>query len=286
MVQEMRELIASELRRGPKTDDELRMAILKERPQNDKKAVREYDTRYQAFRRALEELVGSGVVAEGRYRFRGDLVDTDYLLPLLKRYSNVQDEDRLLVITKDVEAECGKVGAASIPELLTFLERMLEHSNPEIRRTALLSIRYLSTRLDDDTPKDRQTFRNLRERFSPIIPKFLAQDQPSSVRVEAIHLLSELGVPESIDRFAGIIKKEAESGFKPLYEPLRTAFCLKYDEYAFSKNRLKRDYRSQIHEALLNLTQDKDPTVRKRADALIWHFRTDGRNNLPGGEPY
>jgi hypothetical protein len=284
MAQEMKDLIVGQLR-TPKTDEELRTAILGQRPQ-DKKVIRDYDTRYQAFRRALEDLVNRGIVAEGRYRLRGELVDRNFLLPLLKRYSNIADESRLLVIMKTVEAECGKVEAAAVPELFAFLEKMLKHSNVEVREIALASLRYLGSRLDDDRAEDRQAFRHLSERFSPLVPKLLDRDQPSSVRIEAIQLLAELDVPESIDMYAKIIKTETEEGFKPLYGPLKTALCCKYDEYAFSKNRLKRDYKSQIHEALLNLTQDKDPSVRKRADALIWHFRTDGVAHYPGGEPY
>jgi hypothetical protein len=286
MAEEMKGSIISELRRGPKTDEELRRVLLGERPQHDKKPIREFDTRYQAFRRALEDLVSKAVVAEGRYRLRGGLVDKQYLLQLLKRYSNIEDEGRLLVIVKDVEMECGKVGAASIPELLTFLERMLNHSNSEIRKTALVSLRNLATELDDDRTEDRKPFRDMTEKFTPAISRLVTKDQPPLVRVEAIQLLAELGAPESIDLLAKIIKTDPEPDFKNIYGPLKTALCYKFDEYAFSKNRLKRDYKMAIHEVLLNLTQEKDPTIRKRADALIWHFRTDGLSHYPGGEPY
>ncbi len=285
MAQEMRGLIVSELRKGPKTDGELRGALLGERP-TDRKAIREYDTRYQAFRRALEDLVNRGMVAEGRYRLRGDLVERTFLLHFLKRYSTIEDEGRLLVIVKDVEMECGKVGAASIPELLTFLERVLNHSNSEIRKTALVSLRNLATRLDDDRTDDRKALRYMIEKFTPTISKLVTKDQPPLVRVEAIQLLAELGVPESIDLFAKIIKTDPENDFKNIYGPLKNALCYKFDEDAFSKNRLKRDYKLAIHEVLLNLTQEEDPTIRKRADALIWHFRTEGLSHLPGGEPY
>lgn len=106
------------------------------------------------------------------------------------------------------------------------------------------------------------------------------------MRVEAIQLLAELGQPDSIDVLVKIVKTEPETSFKDLYDPLKSALCYRYDEYAFSKNRLKRDFKSAIHEALLDLSQVEEATIRKRAEVLLWHFRTDGLSHYPGGEPY
>jgi hypothetical protein len=286
MAQEMKNRITSELRKGPKTDNELRTALLGERSQNDKKATREYDTRYQAFRRALEDLVNKGKVAEGRFKLRGELVDTPFLAQLLKRYSQTTEDSRLLVIMQDVERECSKVGVATTPGLLEFIERQLTHPNTEVRRLALSSLRYLASALDDDRSEDRKLLQDTAEKFTPIISKHTEKGQFPLVRAEAIQLLAELGQPDSIDVLVKIAKTEPETSFKDLYDPLRSALCHRYDEYAFSKNRLKRDFKSAIHEALLNLSQTREGIVRKRADALLWHFRTDGQSHYPGGEPY
>jgi hypothetical protein len=286
MAQEMKGLITSELRNGPKTDAELRTALLGERPQNDKKATREYDTRYQAFRRALEDLANKGMIAEGRYRLRGELVDITFLAELLKRYSQTAEASRLLVVMHDVQVECSKVNAAMTPGLFAFIGRQLGHSNAEIRKLALSSLRYLASSLDDDRAEDRKSLREIAEKFTPIVSKFVAKDQSSLVRVEAIQLLAELGQSDSIDVLAKIVKTEPETSFKDLYDPLKSSLCHKYDEYAFSKNRLKRDFKSAIHETLLDLSQAKEATTRKRAEILLWHFRTDGLSHYPGGEPF
>src|SRR5208282_4355097 len=186
MAEEMKGLILAELRRGPRTDDELRRTFLGERPQGDKRAAREYDTKYQAFRRALEDLAKKGQVSEGRYKLRGEVVDGTYLTHLLKRYSDVKDDDRLTIIIQDVAAESGKVGAVSTPGLIELLSRQLGHSNPEIRKMVLTSLRNLTSNLDDDEPDDRKSLREIAVKFTPLISKLVMKDQPNAVRIEAI----------------------------------------------------------------------------------------------------
>lgn len=83
-----------------------------------------------------------------------------------------------------------------------------------------------------------------------------------------------------------MVKNESKQNFGKLYEPLKEALCHKYDEQAFSKNRLIRDYKSEVREALLGLTEARDPEVRKRAEVLLWHFRSGGLSHYPGGEPF
>ena len=286
MAEEMKRRIMSELKAGSKTDEELRRALLGERPgEEERKARRDYDTRYQAVRRALQELVGKRVVAEARYSLLGEVADTAYLSELLKRNLKTTDVPRLRYVMEEIQSECGKLGAARTPGLLEFLEPKLDHKDPKIRELTVSSLRNIVSKLDDTKKEEKRTLRRVGERFNSSIVDLAKKDESVPVRGEASKLLAELGLPESIDALISMVKNEHKH-FEKLYEPLKEALCHKYDEHAFSKNRLIRDYKSAVREALLDLSEAKDAEVRKRAEILLWHFRSGGLSHYPGGEPF
>jgi len=287
MAEELKGLILSQLQSGPKTDEELRRTLLGERPSERQRRVRrQYDTRYQALRRALDQLILEGRVAEPRYQLRGEIADTSYLSTLLERYSQEDDDSRLGFILEEVRAECGKPNAAATEGLIEFLQPKLNRSEPLIRELALASLRNLVSQLDDDKISDRKTLQTFAEKLTPQVTKLAKEDGSLQVRRDSINLLSELGHPDSINELSTIIKTESKSGFNELYDELKEAMCLKYDKSNYRKNRLIRNYRIAVHESLLSLTQEKEPDVRKRAEVLLWHFRTGGTGHYPTGEPY
>ena len=287
MAEEMKHRIVSELKAGSKTDEELRRALLGERPgEEERKARRDYDSRYQAVRRALQELVGKRVVAEARYSLLEEVADNAYLSELLKRNLKTTDVSRLRYVMEEVQSECGKLGAVRTLGLLEFLEPKLNHKDPKIRELTVSSLRYLVSRLDDAKREEKGILGRVGERFNSSIVDLAKKDESVSVRGEASKLLAELGLPESIDALISVVKNEHKQNFGKLYEPLKEALCHKYDERAFSKNRLIRDYKSAVREALLDLSEAKDAEVGKRAEALLWHFRSGGLSHYPGGEPF
>lgn len=277
----------SELKAGSKTDEELRRALLGERPgEEERKARRDYDTSYQAVRRALQELVGKRVVAEARYSLLGEVADIAYLSELLKRNLKTTDVSRLRYVMEEVQSECGKLGAARTPGLLDFLGTKLNHGDPKIRELAVSSLRNLVSRLEDTKKEEHRILRDIARKFAAPTGNLARKDLSLAVRGETIKLLAELGDLEAIDVLSDIVKTTSKKSFKELYEPLKEALCHKYDEHAFSKNRLIRDYKSTVHEGLLDLTEAKDAEVRKRSEILLWHFRTGGVSHYPGGEPF
>ncbi len=284
----MKRAILNELGKGPKNDEELRRLLLGERPKKGSRVVREYDTKYVAFKRAIEDLVSTRRVADAVYTLqRGiEVTDVNFLTALLKHYARVEDA-RLDYVMADIDTECQKVGAVWTNGLLDFLEDKLENKNPKVRELAVSSFRALSRGLRDTHNKnDRKILEQISGKILPQVSRLAVGDPSLQVREWTINLLSELGGPEAISVLIGIVKSEPETTYKELYRYLKEALCLKYDENSFRMNRLIRDYKPTIHGALLGLTQVRDPEVRKRADVLLWHFRTGGLITLPGGEPY
>lgn len=285
MAEEMKRRVVSELQTSSRTAEDLRRALLGERPEG--KGQRQYDTRYQALRRAIDQLVKDGLVNDARYAFRGEVADTSYLAELIRRNARTADVSRLEFVMEEIQSECGKVGAIRTSGLVTFLHDKLSHLDAKTRELALGSLRYLVSNLKDGAKDDRKTMLDIAEKFSEPIIKLAGKHQPVSVRAEAIKLLAELGLQESIDVLTNIVKAEPENTFKELYSPLKEALCHKYDEHAFSKNRLMRDHKSAVHQALLDLLKTRDQKIlTKRVEPLLWHFKTGGLSHYPNGEPY
>jgi hypothetical protein len=281
----MKRRVVSELKTGSKTAEDLRRTLLGERPTG--KGQRQYDTRYQALRRAVDQLVKEGLINDARYVIRGDVADTAYLAELIKRNAKTADVSRLEFVMEEVQSECGKVGAIRTSGLVTFLHDKLNHPDAKIRELAIGSLRYLVSNLNDGTKDDRKIMQDIAEEFTEPISKLAGMLQPISVRAEAIMLLAELGLQESIDVLTNIVKTEPEVTFKELYSPLKDALCHKYDEHASSKNRLMRDHKSAVHQALLDLLNTRDQTLlTKRVEPLLWHFKTGGLSHYPTREPY
>jgi hypothetical protein len=282
----MKRAILKELVRGAKSDEELRRLLLGERPKRGV-AIRRYDTKYVAFKRAIQDLVSTQKVTDALYTLgRDEVADVGFLATLLKRYSKV-DDSRLEYVMEQVEFECRKFGAVWTDGLLEFLADMVNHKNPKVRGLAVSGIRCIvSTMRDVHNKNDRKTLEIIVEKFRPVISEIAMNEKSLHTRQDAINLLSELGTPESISVLAGIVRTEPKATFNQIYPQLKEALCLKYDEQNYRKDRLIRDYKSRVHEALLDLAQTKDAEVRRRGETLLWHFKTGGQSVPPGGEPY
>jgi len=283
----MKRAILKELGKGPKSDEELRRLLLGERPKG-RAGIRKYDTKYVAFKRAIEDLVSTHRVTDALYTLgrEVEVADVNFLAVLLKRYSKV-DDSRLEYVMAEVEAECRKAGAVWTDGLLQFLADKVNHKNPKVRELALSGIRYIVSMLRDVHDKsDRKTLEIIARKFCLLISELAMNEKVLHTRQDSINLLSELGTAESIPVLVGIVRTEPKATFNQIYPQLKEALCLKYDEHNYRKNRLIRDYKSRVHEALLGLTQTKDTEVRKRGETLLWHFRTGGLSVPPGGEPY
>ena len=284
----MKRAILSELGKGPKSDDELRRLLLGERPKKSARVIREYDTKYVAFKRAIEDLVSTRRVADAVYTVqRGiEVADISFLTTLLKRYSKV-DDARLDYVMAEIESECQKVGAVWVNGILDFLRNKLDNENPKVRQLAVNSLRALASGLRDTHSKnERKALEQISEKVLPPVSRLAASDVSLQVRQWTINLLSELGAPEAINVLIDIVKSDPETTFKEIYRYIKEALCLKYDENSVRKNRLIRDFKPTIHQALLDIAQNRDPEISKRGENLLWHFRTGGLSTPAGGDPY
>jgi len=284
----MKRAILTQLGKGPRSDEELRRDLLGERPKKGAGAIRKYDTKYVAFKRAIEDLVSTRKVADAMYTLQKgiEVADTSFLTTLLKRYSKV-DDARLDYVMAEIESESQKVDAVWTNGLLDFLRNKLDNKNPQVREHAVNSLRALVGGLRDTHNKnERRALEQISEKVLPQISHLATSYSSVQVRAWAINLLSELGAPESISVLISIIKSDPELKFKEIHRYLKEALCLKYDENSYRKNRLIRDYRPRIHEALLEVAQHKNPEISKRGENMLWHFRTGGLQTPGGGEPY
>jgi HEAT repeat protein len=204
---------------------------------------------------------------------------------LLKRNLKTTDVSRLRYVMEEVQSECGKLGAVRTPGLIEFLGMKLNDRDPKIRELTVSSLSYIVSKLDDAKKDERKILQDIARRFAASTSNLALRDASLSVRSETMKLLSELGIPDAIDVLTEIARTTSKGTFKELREPLKEALCHKYDEHAFSKNGLIRDYKPAVREALLDLTESSDREVRQRVDFFLFHFRTGGQSHYPVEAP-
>lgn len=279
-----RKAVLKHLETGPMRSDDLRLKIVGKRPDKPEEQ-REYDTRYQALRRALQSLVDEGVLEQPKYRLRGEIADQKYVSASIRRFKETRDTARQRLLMEDIEAECRRREAILTPGLLVFLKKRLSDVSEETRKLALSSLGYITSRIDESRREDSRHLRRLKEDYTTKLLKIASGDPSVEVRIEALKLLIELGEPKTINVIQDLIANSAPDTYLQFKYTLRTDLCNPYSEDSFSKNRLLRDHKDRLRNAMTDLrTRTDDARIQKRAQLVLWKIRYGVTSTMSGEE--
>jgi hypothetical protein len=193
------------LESGPRTPNELRDLILGERP-NDSEEQVEYNTRYQALRRALLVLVEEGVIEDAKYRYKGEGADQKFIRASMLRFEKTSDPARQRLLMEDIEAEGQKRDAICTGSLLIFLAARLTDKPEDVRKLAITCLRNLSRRITESR-RDANCLLAMRKQCGRKLLDVVMQDPSIEVRKEALKLLIDLGERQTIPLVENTILK-------------------------------------------------------------------------------
>jgi len=283
MSLDARRTILKSLESGAKTPDELRDKCLGQRPKETEKQT-EYATKYQAYRRALESLVTEGVIEQSKYRLTEEEADQRYIRASIKRFEETDDATRHHILMEDIEAECRKREVISTPRLLIFIEQRLLDETEEVRKLAISCLRYMTSRIDESRREDAKYLKRMKTDYANRLLEIASENSSIEMRIEALKLLTELGEPRAISVIEDIVANSPPEIFGQFKFIFKAEICNRYDENAFSKNRLVRDYKDRLRNMLADLSvKVENDQTRKRAEFLLWQLRY-GRTNTMSGE--
>lgn len=282
MALEARKAILRLLETGPKTGEELRREYLGERPETSEKQ-REYDTKYQAFRRALDSLVEDGSVEEPKYHLVGEVANRRYVTSLIQHFEKTTEPAKQTFLMEDIEAECKKREAIAVSGLLIFLKKTLDNQSAAVRKLAVRSLRNITSRIDEFHRDDSRYLKRLREDHRDKLLDIASQDPSIEVRIEALDLLLELGEIDAIHIFEDVILGYPTEIFVQFKSLLEINLCNPYNAGAFSKNRFLRDHKNNLRIMLMDLRLRTDnPRIQKRAELVSWKLRHGPSSTMPG----
>jgi len=284
MVLEARKAILRALHSGPKSGDDLRIECLGEKPKNTE-ALKDYERRYHAHWLALQSLIKDRTVEMPKYRLTGELADQKFIKDTMQRYEQTTDVSRHIFLMEYIEAESNKREAILTSRLIIFLRERLEDENEQIRMLAILSLRNITSKIDESRREDVKYLKRLREEYSDELLHIVSEDSSIEVRKGGLNLLIELGEPNATDVIAKILTSSLAEVFRQFKSILVEDLFRPYNEGDYSKNRLLRDYRNRLRDVLTDLRVNaQDAQVQKRVDLLRWKLMHGQTSTMPGEE--
>jgi hypothetical protein len=259
------------LKSGPKTPEELRRSILGEVPES------QYRTKYQAFWRALDDLVEEGVVEDAKYRYAGEGADPKFIRASMQRFEKTSHPARQRLLMEDIEAESQKRDAICTGGLLIFLAARLTDKPEDVRKLAITCLRNVSRSITESR-RDADFLRAMRKQCGRKLPGVVTQDPSIEVRKEALKLLVDLGEKQTISIVEDILKGSTTEAFKE-FRPILKQFLVQ----SYPTNRLLRAHKDALREMLQNLALSDDQRLSKRATVVLWSLR-HGQADMPEGE--
>ncbi len=261
------------LKSGSKTREEMQESVL------GKVSKDHYKTRYQAFRRAIDDLIQEGVIEDAKYRYKGEGADQKYIQASMQRFVATHDSARHLSLIEDIEAESGKRDAIQTPRLLLFLADRLSDESQGVREIAIRSIWKISKGIDESRKQDRDLLKQLRRECGEKFVDAASNDQSINVRREALKRLIELDEDRTISIIESIIKDSSTAIFKEFKSTLTEYLC-----QPFEGNRLLKAQKNTLRDVLHELVDAEDAKIAKRAELVLWHLRNGPFGIMPGGE--
>jgi hypothetical protein len=250
-----------------------------EEPQEQK----DYKTKYQALRRALESMTEEGIIEPPTYRLAGELADQNYILKSILHFKETKDPAKRKFLMDDIEVECRKRDAILTPGILVFLKNRLDDEPPEVRRLAILCLSYVASNVDESRRVDLGLLKRLRNDFSSKLVEIGKNDPSLEVRMEAFHVLLIFGVSATISVIEHFVTHSPRDEFKQIKSTLMNELFRPYDESAHLKNRFLRDHRDSLRNALLDIRFRGDKFAQERAEVLHWKLRHGYANIMPDG---
>ena len=276
MSPELRRKILALLKSAPKTPDELRELVLRNVPKD------EYKTRYQSYRRAMEDLIRDGVIDDAKYALRGEAADQKYIRASMQRFEPADNKTRQSLLMEDIEAECRKREAIQTPRLLMFLKERLSDENEEIRQLAISSLRDLASKIDDNNRQDVFLLKRMRLDYARKLLELASKDTSFEIRREAFKLLLELGETKLTAIVASMLKEYPSEQFLKIKQLLKTGLCTPFDASAFLKNRYLRDRKDDLRVVLEDIAANPDERLVKRARFVLHGLRYGPTSSMPG----
>jgi hypothetical protein len=259
------------LKSGPKTPEELRRSILGEVPES------QYRTKYQAFWRALGDLVEEGVVEDAKYRYKGEGADPKFIRASMQRFDKTNEPARQRLLMEDIESESEKHDAIYTGSLLTFLAARLTDESEDVRKLAIKCLCNLSRRITESR-RDVDFLREMRKQCGRKLPDVVMQDPSIEVRKEAFKLLVYLGERQTIPIVENILKGSTTEAFKE-FRPILKQYLVQ----PYPTNRLLRAHKGALRDMLEDLVLSEDQKLAKRATVVLWSLR-HGQADMPEGE--
>jgi len=246
-----RDAIQQLLKHGPKTGEELREAYLGSRP-DDLEGMKQYDTKYQRLRRALDSMIEEGIIEAPKYHLAGEVADQRYIRNSIHKYVETQGLTRHESLMADIEVESKKRDAILTPRLLVFLKDRLNEESFQIRMLAISSLTHMASKIDETRKRDRLLLRRLCKDYSRRLVE-IVETGSKSLKAAALDLLLMLGTPKVIAVIERILTESPVDEFRQLRSALIRSLCQPYDESAFLKNRFLRDHKADLRDRLNDL---------------------------------
>jgi hypothetical protein len=273
---ELRGKILVLLKSGPKTPDELRELVLHDVPED------QYKTRYQGYRRAMEDLIRDGMMDDAKYVLRGEAADQKYIRASMQRFEQTDNKTKQSLLMEDIEAECKKRNAIHTPRLLMFLKERLSDQNEEIRKHTISSLRDLTSRIDESRRQDVPLLKRMRLDYARKLLELASKDTSFEIRREAFKLLLELGETKLTAIVENIVKEYPSEQFLEFKQLLKRDVCTPFDPSGFSKNRYLRDHKDDLRVVLEDIAVSPDGRLVKRARFILFGLRYGPTNSMPG----
>ena len=268
----IRGVILRLLESDPRTREELRESVLGTVPES------QYKTKYQAFRRALDDLVDEGVIEDAKYRYKGEGADQKFSRASMLRFDKTNDPARQRLLMEDIEAESEKHDAIYTGRLLIFLAARLTDKSEDVRKLAIRCLCNLSRRITESR-RDAHSLLAMRKQCGRKLLDAVMQDPSIEVRKEALKLLVYLGERQTISLVENFILKESTTEAFREFRPILKQYLVQ----PYPTNRLLRAHKDALRDMLENLALGDDQRLAKRATVVLWSLR-HGQSDMPSGE--
>jgi len=267
----IRGVILRLLESDPRTREELRESVLGTVPES------QYKTKYQAFRRALDDLVDEGVIEDAKYRYKGEGADQKFIRASMLRFDKTNDPARQRLLMEDIEAESEKHDALYTGRLLIFLAARLTDKSEDVRKLAIRCLCNLSRRITESR-RDAHSLLAMRKQCGRKLLDAVMQDPSIEVRKEALKLLVYLGERQTISIVENIMKGSTTEAFRE-FRPILKQYLVQ----PYPTNRLLRAHKDALRDMLHNHALSKDQRLADRAKVVLWSLR-HGQADMPEGE--
>ncbi len=277
MALQARRVVERLLKSGPKTGEQLRREYLGEMPEalDEQKA---YNTKSQALRRALDDLIKERFIEDAKYRLMGEVADQKYIRASMVRFEKTTDPSRQLLLMEDIGTESQKRDAINTGRLLIFLTARLAAKSEDLRKLAIRCLWHMSRKMDESRRRDADSLLAMRKQCGRKLLDAVMQDASIEVRKEALKLLIDIGDKQTISLVENIIRSTSIKDFRE-FKPVLKQFLVQ----PYQTNRLLRAHKGALRDMLHDLVLSDDRALARRAEVVLWSLR-HGQADMPGGE--